>query len=174
MINNKKGQGQIWHFLDLMFTMIILVFIFFFISILISTEKETTIDKISEISNEFKVKDALMVYLKSPINLNINGSIQSMTIADSLIFFEEDDNLIDDGLIETRNLLNPIFGSTKWAINICYPNRGAHGVSCWLFFNHERWLKTRKGIGGNLLGETNVKIPSLKEGDITVKFRLLK
>ena len=174
MIINKKAQGQIWHFVDLMFTFFILIFIFFFVSFLINTEKESTVDKISAVSNEFKAEDALMVYLQSPVELEISGENQSMTIADSLMFCEIDDKSVDQGLTNTQNLLNPVFGSTKWAVNVCYPRSGAHSGPCWLYFNLNRWQNTKKGLGGNLLGEAEAKIPSLQEGDITVKFRLLK
>lgn len=173
MIQNKKAQGQIWHFLDLMFTFFMLIFIFFFVTFLINTEKENIVDKISTVSNEFKAEDALMVYLQSPVELIIEETKQEMTVADSLMFFEIRDEFVGQGLVNAKNLLDPIYGSTKWAVNVCYP-RSEHSGRCWLTFNDGRWQATKKGPSGNLLAEAETKIPSLKEGDITVKFRLLK
>ena len=176
MINNKKAQGEFWHFIDLMFTSFILIFIFFFVTFLINTEREITVDKINAMSYDFKASDASIVYLQSPIELDINGEKQVMTIADSLMLVEIEnyDNQVTPILKRTKKLLDPIYGPTKWAINICYPRRGKHVVLCWLTFNRGRWLATKKGSDGNFLAEVKTKIPSLNGGDITVKFRLLK
>ena len=64
MIMNKRGQSQIWNFKDLMFTFLMLIFIFFAISTFLNAETNKIEDKVYYKTSSFKAVDVSLTYLK--------------------------------------------------------------------------------------------------------------
>jgi hypothetical protein len=61
---NKRGQSQIWNFKDLMFTFLMLIFIFFAISTFLNAETNKIEDKVYYKTSSFKAVDVSLTYLK--------------------------------------------------------------------------------------------------------------
>ena len=64
LLKNKKGQAQVWDYMDLMFTVIILIFIFFFVGFLIDSERGGIKEKMKSVSNSIRQTDLLLVNFK--------------------------------------------------------------------------------------------------------------
>ena len=64
LLKNKKGQSQTWDYIDLMFTFLILIFIFFFVGFLIDSEKGGIQQRINAVSNSIRQTDLLLVNFK--------------------------------------------------------------------------------------------------------------
>lgn len=108
----------------------------------------------------------------------IAGENREMTMADLIVLseikHEEESGRGKLALAKTQEILNPLFGETKWAINVCYPRGRPSDQKCWLYLNQNRWSSTQKGPKGNLLGESNLIIPDLQKDEIKVWMRILK
>ena len=64
LLKNKRGQSQVWDYTDLLYTVIILTFIFFFVGFLVDSEKLVIQERIKFVSNTIKQTDSLLVNFK--------------------------------------------------------------------------------------------------------------
>ena len=176
MIMKKNGFVSTGLVSFLVYIGVVLIIILFYFIFKLGVG-DTTV-KISGYSADMNAGYALLNYLRSPIEVTIDGTKHDVAMADlialSKVKHKEESARGELGLAKSHEILDSIYGNSKWAVNVCYSDTRPIDQKCWLYFNMQRWQSTVKGKNGNLLGESSVFIPGFDNENIEVTLRLLK
>lgn len=164
---NKKGQIDDWF--DYLFTVLVLFFLFFFLSGIFGSNTTQVNDNLIEDISILEGNKMLLPLLDAPV---IYQNV-SMTYKE-LIIFSEKEILVsqrENGISQiSRSIFDPIFGEKKWTLNICHGEYSNYG--CSLYINRNEWDTTIRGKKGNLHNEGIITFKDHTNRDITITLRV--
>ena len=164
---NKKGQIDDWF--DYLFTVLVLFFLFFFLSGIFGSNTTKINDNLIEDIFILEGNKMLLPLLDSSV------IYQNVTMTyKELVILSEKEILVSqrqNGISQiSRSIFDPIFGEKKWALNICHGEYSNFG--CSLYINRNEWDTTTRGKKGNLHNEGIVAFKDHKNMDITITLRV--
>ncbi len=177
ILKSKKGSLttillDFWSYIAFVLIVLILYLLF------TASSKKVVENKITGLEIKSKSHTTLLNFLKTPIEITIDGEERQMLMADLIVLSEsKHEEELERGklaLEKSHEILDKTIGESKWAINVCYPRERLNDQKCWLYLNLNRWESTIKGPEGNLDSESSILIPDYEQDNIEVTMRILK